>query len=149
MTYRLYLRPPLLYIEKPISSTINKQIGCNKMRNGIRIRKYHPNDYQQVTLLYQDGIKEVDSRAHQSFYNGVFPQLLICEFLIFFGGCLVGIHVLGVGYFQSFICGQMALISLCYVSLCIRWAWTKRYLRWEENISFAVKVYDKLMFKYS
>ena len=109
------------------------------MRNGIRIRKYHPNDYQQVALLYQDGIKEVDSHAHQSFYNGVFPQLLICEVFIFLGGCLVGIHILDVGYFQSFICGLMFLISLVYVSLCIRWAWTKRYLRWEENMSYRVK----------
>ena len=127
-----------VYIEKRTSSTINKQIGCDKMRNGIRIRKYHPNDYQQVALLYQDGIKEVDSHAHQSFYNGVFPQLLICEVFIFLGGCLVGIHILDVGYFQSFICGLMFLISLVYVSLCIRWAWTKRYLRWEENMSYSV-----------
>ena len=99
------------------------------MNNGVRIRKYQPDDYEQVTLLYRDGIKEVDSRAHQGFYNGAFPQLLMCEFVVFFVGCLVGFYILKVGFFQSFICGMIFLASLCCVSLWIRWTWTKRYLR--------------------
>ena len=99
------------------------------MSNQITIRRYHPDDYEQVSHAYQAGIKEVNNVAHQSFYNGVFPQLLISEFLVFSGGYVIGLYSLDLGHFRSFIFGLMCLILLCSLSLWIRFSWTKRYLR--------------------
>ena len=98
------------------------------MSNQINIRKYQPDDYDQVAHFYQAGIKEVNSRAHESFYNGLFPQLLIIEFITFSYGYLLGLYDLELGYFRSFILGLICLLLLCFISLWIRFYWTRHYL---------------------
>ena len=99
------------------------------MSSEIKIRKYHPDDYSQVVKVYQDGIREVNHRAHQSLYNGRFPQLIICELVAFIGGFAFGFQCLDIGYTGSFICGTIFLAIFCCFSLWIRRMWTRNYLR--------------------
>ena len=99
------------------------------MFNEITLRKYHQDDYDQVSQIYQDGIQEVNMRAHQSFYNGHFPQLIFCEIMIFSGGFFMGIYGLNAGYIQSFICGATLLLVFCSLSILIRYMWTINYIR--------------------
>lgn len=101
----------------------------DKMSNSIKIRKYQPDDYDQVAHFYQAGIKEVNSKAYQSFYNGLFPQLLMSEFIVFFGGYLIGVYYLNIGYFRSSILGVLSLLLLFIISMWIRFSWTKSYLK--------------------
>ena len=101
----------------------------DKMSNSIKIREYRPDDYDQVAHFYQAGIKEVNSKAYQSFYNGLFPQLLMSEFIVFFGGYLIGVYYLNIRYFRSSILGVLSLLLLFIISLWIRFSWTKSYLK--------------------
>ena len=101
----------------------------DKMSNSIKIRKYRTDDYDQVVHFYQAGIKEVNSKAHQSFYNGLFPQLLMCEFIVSFGGYFIGVYYLNLGYFRSSILGMLSLLLLFIISMWIRFNWTKSYLK--------------------
>ena len=101
----------------------------DKMSNSIKIRKYRPDDYDQVTHFYQAGIKEVNSKAYQSFYNGLFPQLLMNEFIVFFAGYFIGVYYLNLGYFRSSILGVLSLFFLFIISMWIRFSWTKSYIR--------------------
>ena len=101
----------------------------DKMSNSIKIRKYRPDDYDQVAHFYQAGIKEVNSKAHQSFYNGLFPQLLMCEFIVSFGGYFIGVYYLNLGYFRSSILGMLSLLLLFIISMWIRFNWTKSYIK--------------------
>ena len=95
----------------------------------IKLRKYNPDDYNQVVQIYQDGIKEVNKNAYQSFYNGLFPQLIISEIVAFIGGYCIGFYSLDIGYFGSFICGTISLAILCCISLWFRREWTDSWVR--------------------
>ena len=100
-----------------------------KMSEDIKLRKYYPSDYDQVVNIYQAGIREVNQRAHWSFYNGQFPQLIVCEVIAFLCGCFFGIHNLDLRYLGAVVCGTISTLLFCGVSLCIRRAWTRKYIR--------------------
>ena len=98
------------------------------MSSKIRLRPYHPDDYAQVVKIYQDGIKEVNTNVYQSFYNGLFPQLIFCELLAFSVGCMVGLHCLNSSHLEAIIYGVISLLLFCCLSLWIRFTWTKNYI---------------------
>ena len=99
------------------------------MNGEIKLRKYHPGDYNQVVRIFQEGIREVHGHAHRSFYNGHFPQLIVCELLAFFGGGILGLYSLDGGHIEGFTFGIISFVTFCCLSLWIRRTWTRKYIR--------------------
>ena len=102
-------------------SSATKRWGRDKkklkdMSSKIRLRPYHPDDYAQVVKIYQDGIKEVNTNVYQSFYNGLFPQLIFCELLAFSVGYMVGLHCFNSSHFEAIIFALISLLLFCCLS---------------------------------
>ena len=99
------------------------------MEMTINLRQYRPSDYDQVTRIFQDGIQEIQTVAHQSLYNGKFPKLIASELVAYFGGWLFWLYIICGGHWGGIFCGIISLAMLCWLSLWIRQRWTKYIIR--------------------
>ena len=125
---RCQLRAVVKIVVKNRNNKFRGKKELEDMSSKIKLRPYHPDDYAQVVKIYQNGIKEVNTNVYQSFYNGLFPQLIFCELLAFSVGSMVGLHCFNSNPLEAIIYGVISLLLFCSLSLWIRFTWTKNYI---------------------
>ena len=117
----------------PYSFNIVETFFYNKQRqkvmDGIKIRKYREDDYEQVVRIFENGINDTHINYLTTFYNGKFPNLIAFEMLFFTSGYFFGYYRSNQSYVVPIVFGVLFVATFCFLSFWMRWRWNKIYIR--------------------
>lgn len=97
--------------------------------DGIKIRKYREDDYEQVVRIFENGINETHLNYLEKFYNGKYPNLIALEILYFTLGYFLGNYGNDKSSVAPILSGTLFVAIFCVLSFWMRWRWNKIYIR--------------------